>query len=174
MACTCCQEGQVPDHEISEFEKEQIDAGNLVGYAWIEDSGWSVTIHEVPELVKAIMACRGGDHTKLTEYLRTHQISLHEQAELAWAIDEANEASRPKRTQSLEQFNRAGQANLAEFFFKTWHEENTARGLNDYGHRAAMRAQACKLVAELEGGDDDDAAAIEALLKRPASRRTQK
>ena len=51
------------------------------------------------------MAYLCGDHTKITEYLRTHPLLLYKQAELAWAIDER---ARPKkRTPSLEQLNRA-------------------------------------------------------------------
>ena len=34
------------------------------------------------------------------------------------------------------------------------------RGINDYGHRASMRQQACKLVVELDGGDGDDEVAV--------------
>ena len=161
--------------KLSELEKEQLDAGNFYAtYAWRVDSGWSVVSDEAPEFDKAILAHLCGDHTKIAEYLRTHQLSPHEQAQLAWALDWV---ARPgKRTRSVEQSNRVWQANRAGFFFKVWHEENTARGINDYGHRAEMRAQACKLVVELEGGDGDDEVAVEALRKlldRPASRRTQ-
>ena len=161
--------------KLSELEKEQIDAGNFFStYAWSVDSGWSVVSDEAPEFEKAITAYLCGDHTKIAEYLRAHQLSLHEQAVLACALDCV---ARPgKRRRSDEQSNRVWQANGAEFFFKVWHEENTARGINDYGHRASMRQQACKLVVELDGGDGDDEVAVEALQKlldRPASRRTQ-
>jgi hypothetical protein len=130
----------------------------------------TVVAHEIPEWNKAIMAYLIGDHTKLTAYLQntTRPLSLYKQAELAWALDER---ARPKkRTQSLKQQVLIGKATKAQHFFEKWREENAARGINDYGHRAAMREQACKFVVELDGRGD--AAAIEALLNRSTSRRT--
>lgn len=145
-------------------------AGNMVIGHVTSEGKVTAVVHEIPEWNKAITAYLIGDHTKLTAYLQntTHPLSLYKQAELAWAIDEV---ARPKkRTQGLTQLVLMGKANKAQGFFEKWREENAARGIKDYRHREEMRRQACKFVVELDGRGN--AAALEALLKRPASRRT--
>jgi hypothetical protein len=85
--------------ELSEFEKEQLIAGKHITRTGGGGKSPSARYRS------SIMAYLCGDHTKITEYLRTHPLLLYKQAELAWAIDER---ARPKkRTQSLEQLNRA-------------------------------------------------------------------
>jgi hypothetical protein len=44
-----------------------------------------VTVHEWPPFNKAIMDYLVGDHSKIVDYLCSHQLSRAQQAELAWA-----------------------------------------------------------------------------------------
>ena len=75
------------------------------------------------------------------------------------------------RPKSLDQMNREAWAEMALFFYENWKEKNAERGINDWGHREAMKFQSCELIIELQALTNVEASALIELLERPVSRR---
>jgi hypothetical protein len=129
---------------------------------------------EPREFPTAIIAYLAGDHTKIVEYLCSHQLSRNQQAELSWAIEERARVKKG-RPESLEHMNRKEMASCALQIYSIWKMENERLGIKDWGHREEMKYQACEFAVEqfaalgITGCADVDA--IWELIKQPKSRR---
>jgi hypothetical protein len=106
-----------------------------------------VTVQEWPPFPKAIMDYLVGDHSKIVDYLCSHQLSRNQQAELAWAIEEWARV-KMGRPESLEHMNRKMIAENALQIFNMWKMENARRGIKDWDHRAKMKYRCCEIAVE--------------------------
>ena len=146
------------------------EVGVILKDQWRKNRKGHVVLRDFPPWSKAIIAYLQGDHAALAEYLISRPLSHAQQAELAWALGEraSKKIGRPK---SLDQMNREAWAEMALFFYENWKEKNAERGINDWGHREAMKFQSCELIIELQALTNVEASALIELLERPVSRR---
>ena len=112
--------------------------------------------------------CRAGDSKKLAAWLRSGRLTEENLEDLAQAL-EGKFDLKPKTGRPQDRAMRAA-ALSAWWFLKRWRRINQSKGINDWGHRAAMRAEAVDIVIKMERYAVDADRVLE-FMQRPNSRR---
>jgi hypothetical protein len=109
-----------------------------------------------------------GDSKKLVAHLRSGRMTEENLEDLAQAL-EGKFDLKPERGRPQDRAMRAA-ALSAAWFLKRWRRINQSKGINDWGHRAAMQAEAVHIVIKMERYAVDADRVLE-FLQRPNSRR---